>query len=311
MLALGRLVVAGTHQAVLVVALCTAVSFMLPPLTSILGYVAAAALALHSLQCGARSGAIVMLASAGAVALLATLATGQQASLVVAVILLALWAPLWLASVVLRETRSLAMAVLALTLLAMLGVVLLYLLVGDPQVWWPALVREQIEAAAAAQPELMDRLQEMSGVMEGIAPILAGTLAAGLVMNALLCLTLGRWWQAVVLERSGAVRAEFHALRFNRSLSLGAIGLFALASLDFGIVSTLALQWSLVVMVVYMFVGLAVAHATLNNLKAGLGWLVLVYIVATFAPQMLVAVGVLDPWLDPRRRTDKGAPDQN
>jgi len=308
---LGRLVIAGPHQAVLVVALCTAASFLLPPITSILGYVAAAALVLNSLQLGARSGAIVLLASAGIVALLASVVTGQQASLAIAVILLALWVPLWLAAVVLRETRSMAMAILALSLLGMLGIVLVYLLVGDPVQWWPAYVKEQLDVAVAAQPELKDQLAQMSDLVERVAPVLAGAMAAGLVMNALLGLALGRWWQAVVLDRPGAVRAEFYALRFNRSLSLAGVVIFALASLDFGIVSTLALQWSLVIMVPFMFVGLAVAHATLSNLKAGLIWLVVVYIVAMFAPQLLVAVGILDPWLDPRRRTAKGGTGQN
>lgn len=311
MRALGRLVVAGPYQAVLVVALCTVLSFLMPPITSILGYVAAAALALNSLQVGAKSGAIVLLASSALVALLTSFVAGQQALIGIMVILLVLWVPVWLASVVLRETRSLAMAMLVLSLLGMLGVVLVYIVAGDPVQWWPGYVSKQLEAAIAAQPELREQFKQLSDLADRIAPVLAGSISAGLLMNALLCLTLGRWWQAVVLERPGAVRAEFYALRINRSLSLAGILIFALASLDLGIVSTLSLQWALVVMVPFMFVGLAVAHATLNNLKAGFAWLVLVYIVALFVPQLLVALGMLDPWLDPRRRTDRSTSGQD
>ncbi len=307
MRALGRWVAAGPHQAVLVVALCTALSFLLPPVTSLLGYVAAAALALNSLQLGARSGGIVLLASAGIVALLAGLVTGQQASLAIVAILLALWAPLWLASVVLRETRSLAMAILALSLLGMLGVVLVYGFVGDPVQWWPDYVKQELAAAMAAQPELADQFKQMSELAGSVAPVLVGSVAAGLLMNAILCLSLGRWWQAVVLERPGVVRAEFYALRFGRGLMLAGVAIFALASLDLGIVSVLALQWALVIMVPFMFVGLAVAHVALNNLKAGFIWLVIVYVVALIAPQLLVALGLLDPLLDLRRRTDRDA----
>ena len=311
MRALGRLVVAGPYQAVLVVALCTVLSFLMPPVTSILGYVAAAALALNSLQVGAKSGAIVLLASSALVALLTSFVAGQQALIGIMVILLVLWVPVWLASVVLRETRSVAMAMLVLSLLGMLGVVLVYIVAGDPVQWWPGYVSKQLEAAIAAQPELREQFKQLSDLADRIAPVLAGSISAGLLMNALLCLTLGRWWQAVVLERPGAVRAEFYALRINRSLSLAGILIFALASLDLGIVSTLSLQWALVVMVPFMFVGLAVAHATLNNLKAGFAWLVLVYIVALFVPQLLVALGMLDPWLDPRRRTDRSTSGQD
>jgi hypothetical protein len=305
MRALGRLVVAGPHQAVLVVALCTVLGFLLPPVAPVLGYVAAAALALNSLQLGARAGAIVLLASVGIVALLVGVLTGQQVALAIAVILLALWTPLWLASVVLRETRSPAMALLVFSLLGMLAVLPVYVLMGDPVQWWPAYIREQLESMSAVQPELREQLGQVSELAERIAPVLVGSVAAGLVMNAVLGLVLGRWWQAVVLDKPGAVRAEFFALRFNRKLSLAGFAIYALAMPDIGMVSVLALQWSLVIMVPFLFVGLAVAHVTINNLKAGLFWLVIVYIVAMFVPQLLVALGMLDPWLDLRRRTAK------
>ena len=303
MRALGRLVVAGPYQAVLAIVLCIVLGVFLPPLAPVLGYVAAAALVLHSLQLGARAGAIVLLASVAVVALLIGVLTGQQLALAITAILLALWTPLWLASVVLRETRSFAMAVLVFALLGMLAVLLVYLLLGDPVQWWPAYIKEQLDAVLAAQPELSEQLGQLSVQAERFAPVLAGSVAAGLVMNSVLGLALGRWWQAVILEKPGVVRAEFFALRFNRTLSLAGFAIFALAVPDLGVVSALALQWSLVIMVPFLFAGLAVAHVTLNNLKAGLVWLVFVYIAAILVPQLLVALGMLDPWLDLRRRT--------
>ena len=64
MRALAGLIVAGPGQAVLVIALCTVLSFLAPPLTSILGYGGAAALALYSLHAGATPGATVLLGAA-------------------------------------------------------------------------------------------------------------------------------------------------------------------------------------------------------------------------------------------------------
>jgi uncharacterized protein YybS (DUF2232 family) len=55
-------------------------------------------------------------------------------------------------------------------------------------------------------------------------------------------------------------------------------------------------------------VGLAVVHATLANLKAGRIWLIVIYILMSLLPQVMMLVvvtGMLDPWLDLRRRTEK------
>ena len=59
-------------------------------------------------------------------------------------------------------------------------------------------------------------------------------------------------------------------------------------------------------MVVFFFVGLAVLHATLANMKAAKAWLVAAYILMSLLPQamlMVVVTGLFDPWLDLRRRT--------
>ena len=61
-------------------------------------------------------------------------------------------------------------------------------------------------------------------------------------------------------------------------------------------------------MVLFLFVGLAVVHATLANLKAARGWLIAIYVLMGLLPQALLLVvvtGMLDPWLDLRRRTAK------
>ena len=136
---------------------------------------------------------------------------------------------------------------------------------------------------------------------------MTGAMAAGLSFAAVTCVILGRWWQSL-LVKPGALKQEFYALRLNRSLSMLGIGIVALATLEFGVISSLALQWSLIAMVPFLFVGLAVVHATLTNLQAAKGWLIGLYILAGLLPQvllMVVLVGVLDPWLELRRRTAK------
>jgi len=302
MRALAGLIVAGPLQAVLVIALCTVLSFLAPPLTSVLSYGGSAALALFSLHAGARIGALVLLGAALVTGILAWLLMQQGMAVVVTSLLL--WVPVWLAAVVLRETRSLALAMLMSSGLAMAGVLLVFIVFGDPGQWWLEHLQALIDSVAAQQEIDIAPLSEFAGQ---VAPFMTGALAAGLSFATLTCLLLGRWWQSL-LVKPGALRKEFYALRLNRLLSLFGLAIIALAALDFGVVSTLALQWVLVVTVLFLFVGLAVVHATLANLKAARGWLIAIYVLMSLLPQALllaVVVGMLDPWLDLRRRTAK------
>jgi len=302
MRALAGLIVKGPLQAVLVIALCTALSFLAPPLTSILSYGGTAALALFSLHAGARVGALVMLGAALVTGILTELL--MQHGMAVVVTSLLLWVPVWLAAVVLRETRSLAMAMLVSSGLAMAGVLLVFILFGDPGQWWLEHLQALVDSVAAQQEIDTTVLTELAAQ---VAPFMTGALAAGLSFAALTCLLLGRWWQSL-LVKPGALRNEFYAVRLNRLLSLLGIAVVALAALDFGVVSTLALQWALVVTVLFLFVGLAVVHATLANLKAARGWLIAIYVLMSLLPQallMVAATGMLDPWLDLRRRSAK------
>ena len=304
MRALAGIIVAGPLQAVLVVALFTVLSFLAPPLTSILSYAGAAALALYSLHVGARSGVIVLLGAMLVTGLLTEMLLHQ--GMTIAVTSLLLWFPVWLIAVVLRETRSLAMAMLALSALAMAGILLVFLWFGDPSQWWLERLSGLINSLAD-QPEIEIDTGSLHEFAEQVAPFMTGSLAAGLSFAALTCLMLGRWWQSQMVK-PGALRKEFYALRLNRMLSLLAVGIFALAALKFGSVSALALQWSLVVLVPFLFVGLAVVHATLANLKAARIWLIIIYILMSLLPQammLVIVTGLLDPWLDLRRRTEK------
>ena len=304
MRALAAFIVAGPPQAVLVIALFTVLSFLAPPLTSILSYGGAAALALYSLQAGARSGVIVLLAAMLGTGLLVEMLLHQ--GLTIAVTSLLLWIPVWLVAVVLRETRSLAMAMLALSALAMAGILLAFVWFGDPSQWWLERLQGLI-SSLAVQPELQINTDSLMEFAEQVAPFMTGSLAAGLSFAALTCLMLGRWWQSLMLK-PGALRKEFYALRLNRMLSLLAVAIFAVAALALGSISALALQWSLVVMVPFLFVGLAVVHATLANLKTARIWLIIIYILMSVLPQVMmlvVVIGMLDPWLDLRRRTEK------
>jgi Predicted membrane protein (DUF2232) len=303
MRALAGLIVAGPLQAVGVIALFTVLSFLAPPLTSLFSYVGAAALALYSLHTGAKGGLLVLLGATLATAALGQLVTHQ--GLTVAVTALLLWLPVWIAAGVLRATVSLAMAMLVLVGLAMLGVLVVFIIYGDPAPWWQQTLQGMVDSLVAAQPELGEVSSGMTDFIRQVAPLMTGAVASGLGFAALTCLMLGRWWQSL-LVKPGALRTEFYALRLNGVLSLAGIAILVLAYVKLGTVSAIATQWALIAMVVFFFVGLAVLHATLANLKAAKAWLIAAYILMSLLPQallMVVVTGLLDPWMDLRRRT--------
>jgi len=257
---------------------------------------------LYSLHVGARPGLLVLLGAAMVTGLLGQVGMQQGAAVVVTSLLL--WLPVWIAASVLRATRSLAMAMLVLVGIAMLGVLLVFIIYGDPAPWWQHMLQGMVDQLAK-QSELQDSVEGLSVFVDQAAPLMTGSLAAGLGFAVLICLMLGRWWQSL-LVKPGALRTEFYALRLNGGLSLAGLVIIGLAVFNLGILSKIALQWSLITTVVFFFVGLAVLHATLANMHVAKGWLIAVYVLVSLLPQallMVVMTGLLDPWLDLRRRT--------
>ncbi len=296
-------VAANQTQAILVVVLSTVLSFLAPPLTSLLSYLGAAALALFSLMKGSFAGMRLLLICTVLTGILAQLLFGQ--GIPVALTSLMIWAPVWIAAWVLNETRSLSIAALALSGLAMLGVLLVFAAFGDPTSWWldrMQMIIAQVRTGTGTEVDLssLDKLAQQ------VAPMMTGSLAAGLALAAFGCLVLGRWWQSLLLK-PGALREEFFALRLNRGLSLLGAGVLILAIVGSGIVGVLAKQWALIVLMPFLFVGLAVLHATLAKRKSGRVWLIAIYVLMTLMPQFMLMVaftGILDPWVDLRKRSN-------
>jgi hypothetical protein len=213
-----------------------------------------------------------------------------------------LWLPVWMSAGVLRATRSLAMALLVLAVTAMAGVLLVFVLFGDPASWWQQVLQEMADRLVEAH--VITSTDGLSQVVATMAPMMTGVVAAGLEFAAAASLILGRWWQSL-LVKPGALRAEFYALRLNGAVSLAGAAILAVAALDLGVLSSVAAQWALIAMVAFLFVGLAVLHATLAKLKSGRVWLIIAYVLMSLLPQallMVVVTGLLDPWLDLRRR---------
>jgi len=299
---LASFVMRGHSQALLVIVGLAVLSLVLPPLSILSG----AAVALVTLRLGSRPGAMLVAGATALVAALAWVSLGN--GLPALMFLAALWLPLWISAWVLRASRSLAMASAVTGLLGLAGVLAVHLAMGDMSAWWRQILLTIFEPAMEAGGPLADR-ETVTGILEGIARFMTGLMAAGLVLNALMCLYLARGWQAS-LYNPGGFRNEFYELRLGRWMGWLTLAVIGLYLLRVNAVSALAGDMMIVALSLYLLQGMAMAHAVVAMRKLHIAWLVGLYVVVFFAlPQLMAVVaiiGLADTWFDFRRRLAGG-----
>ncbi len=297
MRALAAFAMRGPAQAVLLAAGFAALSLAMPPLS----YLSAATVALVTLRTGARDGALMLMAATLAVGVLVYISTGQlwfAASLA-----LVLWLPVWLLSLVLRFTVSLAMMFRAAAIAGALLVVGMHLLMGDPTASWQqvlvSMFGPMLEEAGVTGIE--PKLLALAGMMTGVA-------AAALVVSYLFSVLLGRWWQAM-LYNPGGFQKEFHQMRLGQGMAIAALGVFIASWLLPEGMGVLARDLGTVALVIYLFQGLAIVHGVVKLLNGHIAWLAGLYLVTIIAlPQLamvLAVLGIGDTWTDIRARLER------
>ena len=302
MKALAELIVRGRWQAVLVTAVAGVLTFLLVPFTTVLSYLAAAAIALVTLHIGVMSGLHVLLL-ASAATLLCYQLVGLHAVVVLNLLLvLLLWLPCWLLALVLRQTRSLAHALLASVLFGGCLLLAVYGIFGDPVPWWVGRLQE-FESTLGEAGIKVQSLGD-SALLGQIAALMTGVVVASLITGVIGSLLLARWWQSLLVH-PGAFREEFCSLRLGNLAGLLTLGMMVLARVLTDAPGDLAAQLVMVMLVPYLLAGLAVIHSLVKQAGRGTGWLVAVYVALAFLPQaslLLAGGGLLDTWLDFRRR---------
>lgn len=117
------------------------------------------------------------------------------------------------------------------------------------------------------------------------------------MLMMLVCVLLGRYWQAL-LYNPGGFREEFHTLRFDWRLMalllvLVGAGLYGQAPLD---------EWLMMFCMVPILDGLAVLHKVVAHRSMGTTWLVLAYLLLFIAAPAFVVLGFADSVVDFRKR---------
>ena len=300
MKALAAYIVSGRWQSILVVVICGVMTILLPPFGGVLNYLAAAVVALVTLHVGVLAGLQVM-AIAAAITLLIYQLLGIQA-VVALLLVLMLWLPCWMTAAVLQQTNRLGQAMKVATLFGVSLLLLVFAVYGNPAAWWVEQL-QQVETTLAEAGIAFPALADIELLTE-VSALMTGVVFASLVIGVLASLLLARWWQSVLVH-PGAFRDEFYELRLSQVNGLITLGIMLIARFADGDISEFSAQLAMIMLVPYLLVGLAVIHALLKRKGLGGGWLVVVYVLLAIIPQatlLLAAGGLLDTWIDFRRR---------
>lgn len=298
MQALANFILRGRFQATLVVTLAALLSFtgILSPLSLISG----AALALVTLRLGPVVGATVLAYSALVFALISL---GLFNDLrVVWMVILTYWAPALILAELLRRTASLSNVITIGAGVAIAYIALVYVISGDPAPAWKEQLTLLFQAVGAAQLSSAE-VQEAIAVL---APMMTGLQALSELAFAILALFIARWWQAMLFN-PGGFRQEFHGFSLKRWFAWPSLLILLAMTLSLegeGLLGQMATEMGLIILSLYLLQGLAVAHGMVGIAKAGVGWLVALYVLMII-PQLvmlMVMVGLMDTWLDIRGR---------
>jgi hypothetical protein len=308
LLALARYTLRGPYQAAAVVGLLAVLSVFIPPLVgnNILGLLGASLCMLLSctlvgliiLTQGSVSGLKAIGVSMLGITLVAwALINAPELGLWTGLVQ---WLPIILLTQTLRSTKSLALTLLAGLVLGAIAIAVQYLV-------WGSIENDMITRTLQrmGQADLQD-MQDRQLVERNIQLVRLFVLAivAMAYLVIVLIVLIARWMQANLVESQG-FRQEFYALRLGKPAAAVAL---ALMLLSFWPSQAWLLSMAFLVVIAFMFQGIAVVHSKLGPRRQARLMLGLFYTLLLVFPQVvaLTAItGVIDNWLVFRKKPVK------
>ncbi|MBI5451228.1 MAG: DUF2232 domain-containing protein [Gammaproteobacteria bacterium] len=292
----------GRWHAMLSAIVAAVLSLLLP----LLGHISGAIVSLVTLRNGAAEGIIVACGALLVLAGLGLVSTLQHE--VVTTFLVAMGAVVWLPAVIIaavhRQRRDYGAALAIAAGIGLSGILMMYIIIDDVTGWWTRLLEAVLMPLLADLRTTMPEA-ELKKLLENMAEVMTGLVAAMIVYSIMINLMIARWWQSLLFN-PGGFRAEFLRLRLGRVATIVALIIIAFSMLGGKAMSSLAGNLVVLVVAVFSLQGLALLHAMIDHYKAHVGWLVGAYVLMLLlAPQAMVtlaALGLTDSWLDFRAR---------
>lgn len=294
---LAQFAMQGRWQAALMASLLAVAAMLVPPLN----YLASGVIVLATLRTGPREGLRVLLAALVVFAIAAAVLFKQV--WLTAILFLSAWLPVYLVTLVLGYSRSLAKAMSMAAAIGLLGVLLVHLFLADPTAWWQQTLAPFMQLLTEQEGwQLSDA--DTALMFENLAGIMIGLLAAAVTFNIIVALLIGRAWQASLYD-AGAFGREFTHIVLGKPLAI-VTALLMLASITSVTESLPILADSLsVLLVLFAFQGIAVVHAIVRERQKSTAWLVVMYVLLVLIlPQMaslLATLGITEQWFNFRK----------
>lgn len=309
MLLLAGFILKGPLQAALVIAAMAVLGLLLPPVT----WLSAAAVALVTLVNGYKQGLFTTaIAYVGAV-IFSTLIFSNMTEVpdfspavameMVLYFVLLVWLPAWLFAMILQRTVSLGLVMQLLTGLSLVITAVFYLVYPDFGELW----RDQFDQFIAQLVVSLegqgdaDTIASLQVIEDGLIHLLPGLFVSSLMLGTLISLLIARWWQAVYFNKGG-FETEFQSLALGKFSALAALAIIVLALLQG---SYMMYSFLMIILMMYYVQGTAIMHAVFKLRKWHTAWMVLLYGLILFLPQvmlLMIFMGIADSWINIRQR---------
>lgn len=269
---LAEYVMLGRRQAIIFV--------LLSGFFPLLYFFSAAVVALVTLRKGSNEGFLILLWSLLPAGLLWAMGDTSPVFLMLGTYLLAL---------MLRKSSSWQQVILLATVF---GLATQFSLVFQGE--YQAQIQQVVDQGLQAQVNQSSQAQYTS---EQIVDLLFSFYGAYHTFMVVICVMIGRWWQAM-LYNPGGFRQEFHSLRFDPRIMVFLLGLILAGLMDIPPLD----GWLPLFCVVPMLAGLAVTHYAVARKAMGTPWLVLSYMTLLLVPPAIILLGFIDSVVDLRKR---------
>lgn len=299
MRALGSYILLGRLQAVTAISLLTVVSLLILPLSYLLSGVPVGLVILRKGPAYAMQ--VLLICCLLVVLFVALTGTNPQVAIAFA---LGTWGSVYFCCSVLRQSQSQGWLVFAAGTIATAYVLIVHWYIDDVPVWWLQWMELLINNAFPDGGG-----EQYQKVLAQAAPAMNAVMAGGIASSLIVTTFISRWWQSVLFN-PGGFRTEFYALRLpNAVIFLSLTGIILLFTSDEPQGSA-GLDILVVVIFLYLFQGLASVHRIVAEKGIPQVWLVMMYILLLFLPQVILSVaclGLVDSWIN--RSNDINRPD--
>ncbi|MCG8324337.1 MAG: YybS family protein, partial [Thiotrichales bacterium] len=222
-----------------------------------------------------------------------------------------IWLPVWFSSVVLRNTESQGVMILATGLVGLVYVIVTYVMFGDVQAMWRSVLFTWLENAMPTA-----KADQIRPVLEQVIPYMNAAMASGIVTSIALTVMLARWWQSWIYH-PGGFRQEFISLRLPRALLVVVLVSCVLIMLGETGITPVIKDALFLTLFLYVFHGVSVVHGIVAVKKLSRWWLFAMYFGLIFfslqAILFVACIGLSDSLFQlsaNRNKTDSNGPDK-